>query len=77
MENEHRQSNYELLRLLAGMGVIVLHFNYLPFGEGALRNATGSTFFVLMIFEVVSICAVNVFILFSGYFGSESNSVNF
>lgn len=71
-EKKERASGIELLRMLAGMGVIVLHFNYNPAGGGALAAACGANAVVLMILENLCICAVNVFLLISGFFGSAS-----
>ena len=67
---KERHSGIELLRILAGMAVVVLHFNYLPGGHGAMDGATGFNAVFLMAAETLCICAVNVFILISGYFGS-------
>lgn len=67
-----RHSGIELLRMLAGMGVIILHFNFVPSGGGALESATGVNAAILMFLENLCICAVNVFILVTGYFGSTA-----
>ena len=72
MYKSSRESNIELLRLLAGMGVIVLHFNYFPGGGGALETASGVNFYVLLVLEILCVSAVNIFILISGYYGCES-----
>ena len=70
-----RESNFELLRMLAGMAVVVLHFNYFPAGGGALANATGSRYYVLLFLEALCACAVNVFLLISGYFNGRSEKI--
>ena len=64
-----RQSNIELLRILAAMGVIFLHINNPNIG-GGFRYAQnyGINTFIMAVFETVSICAVNLFVLISGYF---------
>ena len=41
-EKADRHSGMEALRMLAGMAVIVLHFNYLPGGRGAMEGASGT-----------------------------------
>ena len=73
-KQRERNSSIELLRILAGMAVIILHFNY---GSVlAVEQTTGLTHYILLIFETICICAVNVFIFISGYFGVESRSIN-
>lgn len=65
-----RDSNIELLRILAVMGVIVLHYN----GNVAFNAVKGGTFnqYILFFLEGLFICAVNLFVLISGYFSSVS-----
>ena len=58
-----RQSNMELLRILAAAGVIILHFN-----ARALPAAGGMTRWALLLLELVSGCAVNVYVMLCGYF---------
>ncbi len=66
-----RQSNMELLRIFAVAGVIVLHFN-----AKALPAASGATRWALFLLEMVSACAVNVFVMLSGYFLHRRQSVS-
>lgn len=63
---KERLSNIELLRIIAVIGVIILHYN----GEFAFSAAgrTGINWWILCSLESVFICAVDVFILISGYF---------
>lgn len=63
-----RQSNIELLRILTMLGVILLHYNGEP--GGALDAAVPGSlnFYILHIVESMFICAVNLFVLISGYF---------
>lgn len=70
MENNKRQSNIELLRILAICGVIVLHYNNGAIG-GGFNNAKGVNLYILYYLESMFICAVNLFILISGYFMCE------
>lgn len=70
-----RQSGVELLRILAGMAVIILHVNFLPGGKGALDYAVGLNRTFLNALECLCICAVNVFLLISGFFGSHSKKI--
>ena len=39
---KHRESSIELLRILAGISVIILHFNYMPTGGGAIIATSGN-----------------------------------
>lgn len=74
-ENE-RNSSIELLRILAGMAVVILHFNFFPGGGGAVEYAHGFGKIALIIIESGCICAVNVFVLISGWFNIESYRIN-
>ena len=71
----NRQSNFELLRFLAGIAVIILHFNYLPSGGGALEWSTGISYYVFLVLECICITAVNIFILITGYFNFDKNVI--
>ena len=70
-----RRSGVELLRMLAAMAVIVLHFNYYPGSSGATDYAVGFNRAFLNLLECVCICAVNVFLLISGAFGSRGKRI--
>lgn len=65
-----RNSSIELLRILAILGVVVLHYNgFVAFGlvaEGSIQQ------YILLGFESLFLCAVNTFVLISGYFLSVS-----
>ncbi|MEE0956025.1 MAG: acyltransferase family protein [Eubacterium sp.] len=75
MGNSHsskfRQSNIELLRILATLGVIILHYNNPSIG-GGIAYTQGASRIMLFAFEALNICAVNLFVLISGYFLSRS-----
>lgn len=65
-----RASNIELLRILTICGVVVLHYNgYYGFSAAAPDSVN---FHILSVLEVLFICAVNLFVLISGYFLCES-----
>lgn len=70
-ERRERNSGIELLRILAAMGVIILHYNNAEIG-GGLKYAAGYHQLVLQLLQNTAICAVNVFVLISGYFLSRS-----
>ena len=68
-----RQSNIELLRFLAILGVIILHYNNVDMGGGFLYVKPGSIhFYTLYFLEALSICAVDLFFIISGYFMATS-----
>lgn len=59
-----RDSNIELLRIFAILGVIVLHYNNWSMGGGFSYVASGSlNSRVLWSLEGLFICAVNLFVL--------------
>lgn len=75
MAKSTRQSNVELLRILAIMGVVVLHINNPALGGGLSYVQHGSlNFYVLYALESLFMCAVNVFMLISGYFMCKGKS---
>lgn len=73
-----RNSNIELLRLVLMFMVVLLHFNNAAMG-GAFVYVKDKVVdnFVLHIFESLSICAVNGFMIISGYFLYTNKKVNF
>lgn len=64
-----RQSNIELLRVITMLGVIILHYNNPSIG-GAMKYAIPGSlnFYMLYILESVFVCAVDLFVLISGFF---------
>ena len=73
MEKRERQSNIELLRILVMLGVVVLHMNL----YGLKMAAEFSGKFIFMHFtESLFICAVNVFVLITGYFSYKINKIS-
>lgn len=73
-EKRERQSNIELLRIIAMSMVIFLHYFNAEIGGGIVYVQKGTVNEVLLqILEAISICAVNVFVMISGYFLSGSN----
>lgn len=78
MAKKERQSNIELLRILAIGGVIILHYNNPSGGGGISYAAEGSlNFYTLYLLESLFVCAVDLFMLISGYFmcGSKKRSL--
>lgn len=72
-----RNSNIELLRILAMIGVIILHYNNAQIG-GAFNYASSikSNTYILYMLECIFISAVNVFILVSGYYMCSSTTIS-
>lgn len=69
-----RASNFELLRILAMLLVLVLHANFLTFHFPTQRAIHTHPFLALgqVWSEALAIVGVNVFILISGYFGIKA-----
>ena len=77
VEKKIRDSNFELLRLFLILFVIILHYN----GEVCnvlelTQNASFGIKYFIRIGEALCVCAVNVFLLISGYFLCEKETVN-
>lgn len=72
-----RDSNIELARILAIIGVIILHYNNPEIG-GAFNYADKGSYnyYILYFLESISICAVNLFVLISGFFMYKTKSRN-
>ena len=72
-----RQSNIELLRIFAACGVIILHYNNAKIGGGYAAVEDGSlNQGIMTFFELLFICAVNLYVLISGYFMRSSMKRN-
>ncbi len=72
-----RESNIELLRILAMAGIIILHFNNPDMGGGFSYAAYGSINSILLYFlEIIFICGVNVFLMITGYFMVKKEEVS-
>ena len=67
MEKE-RDSGIELLRIFASMLVIILHFNL----SGAINCSLGTNRLLLFGLESLGICAVDLFLIITGYFSAHS-----
>ena len=73
-QHSERNSAIELLRIFAGMAIIVLHFNF--WNLHVVDLTTGVTQVTLLFLESICVCAVNVFILISGYCSANSKKIN-
>lgn len=72
-----RDSNFDLLKILLILMVIVLHYFNGNMG-GLLLNVTKGSFnyYLSHLLESFCIIAVNVFIIITGYFSCEKKSIN-
>lgn len=74
-----RQSNFELLRIIAMFLVLVVHANFNSLGEltknDFINEPLGAS--IRLIFESISIVCVNLFILISGWFGIRARVKSF
>jgi len=64
-----RYSKFEILRILAIMGVIILHYNAILL-DYVFENSINKE--MIYFTESMCICSVNIFILISGYFMCQS-----
>lgn len=66
---KERESNIEILRCLAIVFVLILHYNAESVGGGFQYVSKGTlNYYLLYFLEALSICAVDIFIVISGYF---------
>lgn len=72
-----RNSSIELLRILAIIGVFYLHFYNPIIGRGITYCTNQTNEFVLRLFENQFTCSVNLFVLISSYFLSQSSKRDF
>ena len=76
-EKKIRDSNFELLRLFLILFVIILHYNGSICNTlGLTENASILNKYFIRIGECFCICAVNCFLLISGFFLCEKNQIN-
>lgn len=70
-----RKSNFELLRIISILGVIMLHYINANMGGGLKYVVEGSVnYYVLLFIVSINACAVNLFVLLTGYFMCENNT---
>jgi len=68
-EKKERESSIELLRIIIVMGVILLHYNNPTIGGGfKYVEEGGINHYYLFLIQNIFVCAVNVFVIMSGYF---------
>lgn len=74
-KRQSRDSGIELLRILAAMGVVLLHYNDGKALEYAEPNSINM--YLLYFLESLCICSVDLFLLISGYFLAASEKRNY
>lgn len=74
---KERKSNFEILRILAMFGVIVLHYNSngVTGAFGVVEDGSANQY-LLHFMEALAISSVNLFVLISGYFMCSSMKRN-
>ena len=81
-EMKMRNSSFELLRLILMFMIIVHHsivhgLGFSGLGSVQMSNITGIELLMATVINCVCICAVNCFVLISGYFGIQTNLKKF
>ncbi len=73
-----RQSNFELLRILAMLFVLILHATYSVFDypKGHLVQAAPFSWLGIILTAQATVCAVNTFVLITGWFGTHLKWTN-
>lgn len=69
---KERSSNIELLRIVLMLGIIILHYN----GK-AMLYSSGINKIVIYFLESIFVCAVDLFILITGYFMFKTDKRTF
>lgn len=74
-----RQSNFELLRLVAIFMVLIVHADFLALNVPTkeIVNANPFASFLRFFFQALSVVCVDVFVLISGWFGIRPSSKGF
>lgn len=76
LEINERYSNLELLRIIAMLFVIIVHYNNKADGKAFFyTEAMPLHYQILLCFEMLAICSVNIFVMISGYFLCTSSQV--
>lgn len=74
MGRSERKSGIELLRIITMLGVVLLHYND---GRALVYAQDSPNIYLLFFLESLCICAVNVFVLISGFFLSGTQRRNY
>lgn len=71
-----RDTNIELLRIISMLGVVILHIVNSSMGGGLLLATKTESVLAMNLLEACFVCAVNVYVLISGYYLSINNRRN-
>ena len=78
LASKQRESNLELLRIIAMCGVIILHYNNPLIGKAfELVKDNTLNYWIIHFLESLFICSVNLFMVISGYFMVTSKKKKF
>ena len=76
-ERTSRQSNIELLRIFCALGVVILHYNNTSLGGGFnFVDSSSINELIMVFFESLFMCVVNIYVLISGYFLKNSTKID-
>lgn len=77
---KQRESNFELLRIIAMFMVLALHANFFAIGKGvdlADFHSSPLSASIRLLIEMMSIVSINVFVMISGWFGIKPSARSF
>ena len=75
-DKRERFSNLELLRIIATLFVVIIHYNNREGGKAFLYTEAMPVHYQSLLFiEMLAICAVNIFVMISGFFLCTSSRV--
>ena len=74
MKKKDRQMNYELLRIIAMLMIVCLHYLSKGGALGDPKQELTTNGYLAWLIEAFCLVAVNVYVLISGYFGVDSQN---
>lgn len=74
MKKKDRQMNYELLRIIAMLMIVCLHYLSKGGALGDSKQELTTNGYIAWLIEAFCLVAVNVYVLISGYFGVDSQN---
>lgn len=77
--HKERESNFELLRIVAMFLVLMLHANFISIGSPTISDCHEAPFNSILryFFQSLSIGCVDIFVLISGWFGIRPSIKSF